>query len=199
MTVASLAATVWAWLLSHPAVDTIVLWPIATAGINLAWKDASEYADTHPRFAPFKKLVQKWGLSPRGTLDLIGRLLTARGLPPPPPPSADDSGSFGKLSAGIVPTVPPVTKPDVNAKLALFGFMFAVCILLVGCGGAQTHDDIHLTAYGADDQLCVTEATDKDAGTQCLDKYQRLYGPFWADSGLTVCEVGFDAGADGGK
>ena len=78
-------------------------------------------------------------------------------------------------------------------------FVFC-CFGLVACGGAaQTHDEIHYAGLGADDQLCVTEAVDVDGGTHCIDKYKRLYGPFWSDSGLTVCEVGFDAGSDGGK
>ena len=65
-------------------------------------------------------------------------------------------------------------------------------MLLVGCASV-THENIEKTAYEADDQLCVTEATSKDAGTQCLDKYQRQYAVFWADSGVVACDV--DGGA----
>jgi len=70
------------------------------------------------------------------------------------------------------------------------------CAMLVGCSAPQTHQSIETTAYAADDGVCVTEATDRDGGVQCLDKYKRLYSVFWADSGTTVCEV---AVKDGGQ
>jgi hypothetical protein len=65
--------------------------------------------------------------------------------------------------------------------------------LVVGCGGAQTHQSVELGAYAADDAVCVTEAQSKDAGAACLDHYKATYAVFWADSGVTVCAV------DGGK
>jgi len=185
------------WLAAHPvAASYIVLigWPVVTGGVNFAFKEADAYALTHPRFAAFKKLLQKWGLSPKGTIALLRRLFTkATNLPPP-----DDSGSFGALSSGIVPPPPP-TKPDVTMRLrARLGIGFAVVLAttLMACSSAQTHSSIELGAYTADDGVCVTEAASKDAGSECLDKYKRLYSVFWADSGTTVCSV---AVKDGGQ
>ena len=90
-------SAVLAWLIAHPAVD-MATWPIVTAGINLAFKDASEYADSHPRWAPVKKLLQKYGVSPRGTIALVVAAAKARGLPGP---SADSTVEVA------VPVVPP--------------------------------------------------------------------------------------------
>lgn len=92
-----------AWLGAHPALVTLILWPAVTAFVNTVWQDASVYADTHPRFAPFKKIVQKIGLSPRGIVDLIVRTAKAQGLPTPPTPPPQDSGSFGALTGTIPP------------------------------------------------------------------------------------------------
>lgn len=86
------------WLVAHPAVD-LALWPIVTAGINLAFKDASEYADSHPRWAPIKKLLQKYGVSPRGTIALVVAAAKAKGLPVPA--SADSTVEID------VPAIPP--------------------------------------------------------------------------------------------
>lgn len=77
-----------------------------------------------------------------------------------------------------------------------------VGLACVACGGGapQTHAEIEKGAYAADDGVCVTEAQDLDSGTQCVNKYERLYSVFWPDSGVTVCDVTIaDAGAEGGK
>jgi len=78
------------WLESHPALVVTVAWPLLTAAVNLAWQDASEYAERHPRFAAWKKLAQKWGLSPRGTLLLLRQLAIGKNIAVPPslPPPA---------------------------------------------------------------------------------------------------------------
>jgi hypothetical protein len=83
MTTAELAAASLAWLAAHPALDTVVVWPLVTAIVNTVFKDANAYADSHPRLAPLKKLLQKYGVSPRDTFALIVAAATARGLPPP--------------------------------------------------------------------------------------------------------------------
>lgn len=124
------------WLSAHPAFCILVLWPVLTAAVNLAWKDASEYALTHPRFAAAKKLAQKWGLSPRGTILLLAKAI---GIAPPPPTDPDDSGSFGKLSAGIVPPPAP-TKPDLGLRVrmlaaALFALLLSLPLVgIIACG-----------------------------------------------------------------
>lgn len=69
----------------------------------------------------------------------------------------------------------------------------ASCFAL-GCGSAQTHADVELAAFAADDAVCVTEAATKDAGDACLDHYKATYAVFWADSGVTTCAVS-DGGA----
>lgn len=191
------------WLQGNPAFCVLVLWPILTAAVNLAWKDASVYADTHPRFSAFKKLVQKWGLSPRDTFPLIAKALgIAPPAPPSPPPSAgpyrspaDDSGDFGKLSAGLIPPDPP-SRMNFGVAIACILIIASPLIgsaFITGCGGAQTHTSVELAAYAADDAVCVTEATTKDGGDACLDEYKAKYAVFWADSGVTTCAIG-DAG-----
>lgn len=80
-------------------------------------------------------------------------------------------------------------------RLAI-GYAIVLATMLMACSSAQTHSSIELGAYTADDGVCVTEAQTKDAGSECLDKYKRLYSVFWADSGTTVCSV---AVKDGGQ
>jgi hypothetical protein len=78
------------------------------------------------------------------------------------------------------------------------GILVAASVVLsclIGCA-TLTHRNNELAAYAADDGLCVTEAQDHDPGTQCLDKYQRLYSVFWEDSGYTVCRVPVSDGGD---
>jgi hypothetical protein len=78
--------------------------------------------------------------------------------------------------------------------ITLTATFLASLVGLVACGGAQTHRSVELTAYAADDAVCDVEATDKDSGTQCLDKYKRLYSTFF-DAGTTVCDVTTDGGS----
>jgi hypothetical protein len=74
----------------HPALVITVAWPAVTALVNVAWDDASAYADAHPRLAALKKLLQKYGVSPRSTLQLLKQIAIGKNIavPPslPPPP-----------------------------------------------------------------------------------------------------------------
>lgn len=191
--------TILLFLLAHAA----WIWFGVTFGINAYWDDAIAYVDTHPRWAIVKKLIQKFGLSPKGTTALLGalyRLIMKR-----PPPPAAGSGDVASLLSGLKTSEPP--KPNVNLRTR-FRFAFASLILLltlvpmsltlIACGSAPpiTHDEFRKASLLGDDQICYTEAKDLDSGLHCLDENKRLYSPMWADSGMTVCPI--DA-KDGGK
>lgn len=193
------------WLQGNPAFCVLVLWPILTAAVNLAWKDASVYADTHPRFSAFKKLVQKWGLSPRDTFPLIAKALgIAPPAPPSPPPSAGpyrdpaDSGDFGRLTPGLIPPDPP-SRMNFGVAIACVLIIAAPLIgsaFITGCGGAQTKSagEIEVGAYTAEQALCVDEAETKADADACRQGVKIKYRAMWAVAEAGVAPLDTDGG-----
>jgi hypothetical protein len=153
-------ASIQPWLSTHPAFVALVFWPLFTGGVNLIWKDADLYALTHPRFAAAKKLAQKWGLSPRGTVFLVAKMV---GLVPPSDPPAD-SGITGALAIPSVSTPTLLRAVQVTLGLAFHRvaivFVAAVLFALSVCGCHPTPDAVTAHANNVSDAIAYGRELD---------------------------------------
>lgn len=182
----SVLLTAWAWVQLHQMLSVAVV----TGAASLAYPKI----DSYPRGHAMLSLLAGFGVDLPVIRSAFVRLITGK-WPPSSGPSAD---ATAKVDVPSIPIGTSALRRDhflPAMGFALFAMFVFCCIGLVGCSGAQTHSSIELGAYTADDAVCVTEASSKDAGDACLDEYKTKYAVFWADSGVTTCTV---AAVDGG-
>lgn len=67
-------------IIQHPAASYLLI----TCAINVAWDDATAYAEKHPKFAAFKRAAEKLGVSPKGAAIYVAHALgLAKGVDTP--------------------------------------------------------------------------------------------------------------------
>lgn len=172
-------AVIQAWAQAHPAL-VVLLWPLATALVNIVFGEAEKYAETHPRFHAVLAFLEASGLDVRGVVAAIGKLFGA-------PPPADGGGGGYRDNAK-----PAEEKKDEPAQRSMLGLALASALALVfpaliavspalqsGCNPAVTQQVVNTIPPAASCVLHIIDAATtgtvdiaaiiKDCGTTAED------------------------------
>ena len=69
--------TVLLWLQAHAAL-VMLLWPVVTGFVSLAFGAAEKYAESHPRFSVALSLLESAGFNARGVVAWLGERLPSK-------------------------------------------------------------------------------------------------------------------------